>query len=144
MAQTTADGLYSYSKMVNNHTLLEHARYLNEYLERLNGWPDSTREFERGRWCADINVSRIAYTLDHMKYSTSSMEALVHEGWAKCYMYWFMNTPWKTDYNYRKPNRGLKSRNKYDRALTNYDNLDRYQKVICEQIVNYIKMYCIE
>lgn len=144
MSQTTADGLYSYNRVVKDRSLLEHAKCLNAYLERLNDWPKRPNDIEPGRWGTDINVCRIAYTLDRMKYCNSSMEALVHEGWAKCYMYWYINTPWKGDDNYKKPNRGLKSRGKYIRALTNYDNLDRYQKAINEQIVNYIKANCLE
>lgn len=144
MSTSTADGLYSYSQVIKGKSLLNHAKCLNEYLERLNDWPRRSYDIEEGRWGTDINISRIAYTLDRMKYCNSSMEALVHEGWAKCYMFWYMNTPWKVDPRFKRPNKSLQSRGKYNRALTNYDNLDRYQKAINEQIVNYIQLYCIE
>lgn len=148
MATYTADNSFSYSKTVNGKTLLEHAEYLNRYLESMNGWsvniwPPPIKLLP-GLWGTDVYVSRIASALPLRPYdNVDSVAERMHEGWCKCYTFWLNTKPWLTrPEKYKRPNKNLLSRSKLNRLYTNYEDLNDYHKNLYKQMAVYVLKNC--
>lgn len=140
----TADGNWSYSKMVNGKSLAEHANDMNVYMEKLNSW--SRTSIAIGTWGIDINVSRIGHAIETTTIESplEDVAKAVHDGWKTCFNFWLHNEPWKINSNYKPPGKSLTSRDKLKRATLSFDMLDDYQKTICMQMATYIKQECME
>lgn len=140
---TTADGLFSYLRVVNGNTLFGHAVCLNAYLARRNGWSLKTR-LAPGQWGTDINVSRIASALPIDK--TEDVETVaerIHEGWARCFRFWLARKPWLwKGYGYKRPRKSLSSKHKIARAHCAYSKLNSYQKSLYRQMAEYVFEFC--
>jgi hypothetical protein len=132
-ATQTADGKISYSLVLNGVQIDDWVQNIHYMQCEQHAW--DYRPLIKGNFGYDNLVHSVVAVFSYHKnikdcdrHDKEAIAGLVHQGWAKNYIYWRDNEPWEYSHLYRKPYNPLGDNRRNKCALSDYKDLDADEK----------------